>query len=719
MACCHRIAPLPLLASLLGASLSAQTPARDTTARDSIPRRLATVEVIGSLLPAAGPAVGSGIPARISVVSGDQLDAWEPRLLSEALAMQPGISLYDDLGSAFKPTLVTRGFTASPVVGLPQGVSVFVDGVPVNEPDAGQVNFDLLPLEHVRRVELLSGTASLLGPHSLGGAVNLVTRRGDGPIEGELEVAGGSHDRYSVEASASGLSSDWSYYAGGGWEREGGWRQLTDAHGYNGLVNVGRYGERAGYGVQVFGARSKAETAGSLPLSVFRINPDSNLTAGDFEDLEQLHVALSGYRQIGAGRGNLNLYHRRHDAERFNVSQADDPDVRGFSRNRTTGVSADWRMARSLGDGTLGLRLGGGGSLSSVRIRLFAERIDPGLTTDVKSPLRQADVFALADYFVGRVTFSGGLRYDVVRVPFENQLDPTRDTTSTFHRVSPRGGVSVQVARGASVYASVGQSFRAPAVIELACADPEEPCPLPFALGDDPPLDPVVATTFEVGAAWDRGPLHVSASAYRTNVRDDIYLFPFEDEDEPEGSTIDGFFSNIDRTRREGVELDARVNVTGGHTLYTNYAYTRATFQTEAEIFSIREAAGGENETEPGDRLSLVPDHTASIGGSFRLPAGAELGVDLRYTGERWLRGDEANETSPIAGFWITNVRAGYDVGGWGVQLVVRNLFDREYASFGTFNINQGAGDVLERFLTPGQPRTIQVILSRSFGAID
>jgi iron complex outermembrane receptor protein len=352
-----------------------------------------------------------------------------------------------------------------------------------------------------------------------------------------------------------------------------------------------------------------------------------------------------------------------------------------------------------------------------VRIRLFAERIDPGLTTHVESPIRKADAFALGDYVVGPVTLSGGLRYDVVRVPFRNRLNPARDTTSTFHRVSPRGGVSVRVAPGASLYASLGQSFRAPAVIELACADPDEPCPLPFALGDDPPLDPVVATTLEVGGAWERGPLEVSASAYRTNVHDDIYLFPFEDENEPEGSTIDGFFSNIDRTRREGVELASRLTITGGHALYANYAYTRATFQTEAEIFSIREAEGGENETEPGDRLPLVPDHTATIGGSFVLPAGFELGMDARYTGERWLRGDEANQTSPLSGFWLANARLSYELGQWEIQALVRNLFDREYAAFGTFNINQGAGDVLERFVTPGHPRTIQIILKRGFGA--
>ena len=188
---------------MLTAPLAAQqvdTLGRDTTKVTT----LQTIEVTGSIAPTAGPLIGSGIPARISTVTGEAIDAWEPRLLADALATQPGISLYDDLGTPFKLNLSTRGFNVGPVVGLPPGVSVFLDGVRQNEPDAAEVNFDLLPMEHVQRVELLSGSGSLLGPNSLGGAINLITRRGTGPLEAEAEISGGSFGSYSGEASVDG-----------------------------------------------------------------------------------------------------------------------------------------------------------------------------------------------------------------------------------------------------------------------------------------------------------------------------------------------------------------------------------------------------------------------------------------------------------------------------------------------------------------------------------
>ena len=712
----------PLVALLLGlvaphGFISAQQP--DTTRQatpDTTVAQLQPVQVIGSVLHSAGPSIGSGVPARVSVLGPAALSEWRPRLLSDALSLQPGISLYDDLGSSSKMTLVARGFTASPVVGLPQGVSVFLDGVPVNEPDAGQVNFDLLPLEHVIRLEHLSGTAGLLGPHSLGGAVNLMTRHDD-RVGGEIEISAGSQEHYSAMLSHGGpLGAGSSYFAGGGYSAEQGWRQLTNARRIHGLVNAGRLGTSAGMRLQAFAANGYARTAGSLPLSVYRTRPDSNLSSGDFEDIDQLHLAVSGYARALGGNGSAVVFYRQSDAERFNVNQIDDPDVRSFSENRSLGASADWRVVRPIGAAALGFRIGAGGSANNSRIRIFAERIDPGLTTDVESPIAKVDAYSLLDLVVDRVTVTAGARYDHVRIPFRNRLDSARDTTSHYRRLSPRGGVSLAFGHGATLYASAGQGFRAPALIELACADPEEPCPLPFALGDDPPLNPVVATTYETGARWEAGAAELSLSAYRSDIRDDIFLFPYEDETAPAGSSIDGFFANIAGTRREGVEASSRGTV-GPAELFANYAWTRATFQADGiEIFSIREEAGGENEVERGDRLPLVPAHSASLGASVRLRRGLTLGAAARFTGERFLRGDEANVEAPLDSYWLFDLRAGLHLGPWELQGIARNVLGTDHATFGTFNFNQGAGGALERFLTPGAPRSFELVVRRRIG---
>jgi iron complex outermembrane receptor protein len=695
----------------------------DTTRSDTTRvMELETIEVTSSIAPTAGPVIGSGIPARISTVTGEAIDAWEPRLLADALATQPGISMYDDLGTPFKVNLSTRGFNVGPVVGLPPGVSVFLDGVRQNEPDAAEVNFDLLPMEHIQRVELLSGSGSLLGPNSLGGAINLITRRGSGPLEAEAEISGGSFGTYSGEGSIGGVTGGgWDYYVAGGYENEDGWRQATGAENLNGFLNVGRRGPQRGISFQAFGAESRAETAGSLPESIFDSSPRTNFTAGDFEDLNQLQASLNGYAAFGRSRGAVTAYVRRTRAERFNVNQAPDDNIRSFTANRTIGGNLDWRWTTPRPNGSFSLRLGLDGAANQVHIELLEEDpINPSdqtLTTDVRSPSYDIAGYALADLRLGNATISAGVRYDYIHVPFEDELDPTADTTNNFSRLSPRAGLSLEVGPGASVYGSIGQSFRAPAILELACADETAACPLPFALGDDPPLDPVVATTFELGGQIVRGPAIVSASVYRTNVRDDISFI------QSETAVFEGFFDNIGDTRREGVELGVQVLPVEELSLYANYAFTRATFRDAAEIFSIRadeafvgSPLAGENDVAEGDRLPLVPDHQVKFGGLLNLESGVQFGVDGRYTGKQWFRGDEANETAPLDGYFLTNLRVGFSRARWEISAVVSNVFDSHRPIFGTFNENRNTG-ALERFLTPLNARSFKLVIRRSFGA--
>ena len=139
------------------------------------PHRLPPQVVTGTRLTAAAD---ERTPAQVDVVQLRGV-APGPAAAADALGRLPGVSLFDDQGSRAQPSLDLRGFTLSPVVGVPQGVSVFLDGVRVNEPDAQQVHFDLLPMEAVERAELVRGPAALFGKNTLAGALSLTTKRGE------------------------------------------------------------------------------------------------------------------------------------------------------------------------------------------------------------------------------------------------------------------------------------------------------------------------------------------------------------------------------------------------------------------------------------------------------------------------------------------------------------------------------------------------------------
>ncbi len=687
---------------------------------DSVDFELSPIEVLVSIAPRAAPSVGSGLPARISNLTQEEVEAWHPRLVANLLATQAGVSLYDDLGSSYKLNLSARGFGVGPTVGLPPGISVFVDGIRQNEPSAQEVNFDLLPIDHIERVEFLRGNASLLGPNSLGGAVNLITRRGGEEPRAAVEVSAGSFGMTEMQATADGqLFSNWEFYAGGGYGEEGGWREATSGERYSALVNLGRSSEDRGVRFQAMWADSRAETAGSLPESILD-RPTVNFTAGDFEAVELQQVTASGFRPLLSGRGSLTAFFRRTDAERFNVNQPPEGDVRSFAENNTLGGTGDWRRGFSLDESLLSLRLGFDMAASWTQFQIHEEERDGPqveLTTDVESPRLDLAGFAMADLETGPAVFSAGARLDFIRIPFEDILDPAADTVSRFTRLSPRTGVSLDVGHGILAFGSVGLSFRAPAILELACSDPADACPLPFALGDDPPLDPVTATNYEVGLGWTRGPTELAASLYRTEVQDEIFFVPSVE------SIVQGFFRNLGETRREGIELEAAVTARSGLYGYANYAYTRATFQETEKIFSARaddEAAGsalaGENEANPGDRLPMIPAHQVKFGSLYNHAIGLSLGFDGRLFGEQWLRGDEGNEVRPLDSYFTANARAGFAFGPWEIEGVLYNLFNARGPLFGTFNFNQGTQQ-LERFLTPLNARSVRVTLRRSFGA--
>src|SRR2546430_14061251 len=191
-----------LLAGVL--LLAMLTPPAGAQQPDSLPSdTLAPVVVTGVRLPTTRE-LARGLAGRTATLHAADLDARGVRSLADALEQLPGVTTSDELGAPGQLDVTLRGFQVSPTIGLPQGVTVYLDGVRVNEPDAHEVNFDLLPLEDVDHVDVTYGPSVLLGRNSLGAAVNLVTRRGSVPAERELEASGGRFGRYDLKARAGG-----------------------------------------------------------------------------------------------------------------------------------------------------------------------------------------------------------------------------------------------------------------------------------------------------------------------------------------------------------------------------------------------------------------------------------------------------------------------------------------------------------------------------------
>jgi len=247
------------------------------------------------------------------------------------------------------------------------------------------------------------------------------------------------------------------------------------------------------------------------------------------------------------------------------------------------------------------------------------------------------------------------------------------------------------------VYASYCQSYRAPTAIELTCANPEAPCPIPTAIVDDPPLKPVKGKTWETGLRWSLLPnIHAALAFFRTNLEDDI-LF----RNEPRSRVL-GFFQNVDATRRQGIEFLVKGVWTRGQ-WFLNYTLTDATFEDDATLFTFA------NEdrlalVQKGDTLPLVPPHRLNGGVEFALTPQLQLRFDGAYVGSQYLRGDESNQRRRLDPYFVANAQLSYRYRNMDIFLRLENIFDSDYETYGAFFENTLDGTGVEPFLGPGAP---------------
>src|SRR5207249_11340086 len=122
--------------------------------------------------------------ASVALVSDSQIARRAVASIDEAVDRTPGVQFLNG-------QVNIRGSTGY-VQGLGSRVLLLVDGVPANQGDRGGINWDLVPLEEVQRVEVAKGAgSSLYGSSALGGVVNVITRDIAAGWHARLRASGG------------------------------------------------------------------------------------------------------------------------------------------------------------------------------------------------------------------------------------------------------------------------------------------------------------------------------------------------------------------------------------------------------------------------------------------------------------------------------------------------------------------------------------------------
>ncbi|MGH6876476.1 MAG: TonB-dependent receptor, partial [Rhizomicrobium sp.] len=184
-----------------------------------------TVTVVG-LSPLPGTGIDANkVPGELQTLSipeltQDRVQDLLPNLVETQLS---SVSINEEQGSPFQPDFVFRGFEASPISGIAEGIAVYQDGVRLNESFGDNVNWDLIPQFAVDRLTVQSNNP-VFGLNAIGGAVTLAMKNGLNFDGADAWFSGGSFGNVTGDAEYGGRFGRFGVYLGIGDVHDDGFR---------------------------------------------------------------------------------------------------------------------------------------------------------------------------------------------------------------------------------------------------------------------------------------------------------------------------------------------------------------------------------------------------------------------------------------------------------------------------------------------------------------
>lgn len=727
------------------------------------------------------------LPYEVQSVNSETLKASSNLNISEFMNENfNGVNVNDIQGSPYQSDVIYRGFRASATLGAAQGLSVYMDGVRVNEPFGDVVNWDMLPEAAFENVTLIPGSNPIYGLNTLGGALAFTTKSGLTTQGNELGVSFGSFGRTKIDLTHGSKSADgWHRFIAGTAFSEKGWRDYSKGSLQNLFVKAGRSQADTNWDVSFLHGSSKLVGNGLTPSTNYGEVDGPSLadaTPGLYEISRK-----SVYSHPDESKNKTALF-------TFNLQHALDADTElattayvRYGKQKRLGGDVEWNDAVGLVSGeaegelrrsntsqnSFGLstnltkilgnhQLTSGASLDQSKSTYGANvqeacqineatrevtqtNCDPAAdTAGVKGTATSLGLFLSDTFQISTQTFlTVGGRYNQTSV--KNTLTSYQEIINgdldfrasplikaeekfTYRKFNPSFGLSHKLNDNITVFGNWSQSNRAPTVIELGCADENEPCQLPTGLQADPYLKQVVAQTTEVGMRWkNKQNYSLAVSAYQTNNKDDILFLPAQ-------IAGYGYFKNFAKTQYQGMDISASKSW-GTVRMSTAYSFLKATYQATAELL----AGEREMDVTPGMRLPGLPKNTLKLNLDWQATSNLNLGAGLQHSSSIVTQGNEDGKigedaNGPVAGdlsikgFTLLNLKATYQAAkGLTVFGKINNALNKRYETYGMVGQNNftptgglidganGDEPTVAKFVAPGATRSLLVGMRYKF----
>ena len=719
------------------------------------------------------------VPSSIQTVNGQEINQQAGVSVADYMVNNlQGVTVNEVGGNPYQLEINFRGYNATPISGNPQGLSVYVDGVRMNQPFSNTVLWDLIPDFSIESMQMVAGSNPVYGLNTLGGAISMQTKSGRTFNKKAIDFSAGSWGRQTSLMEAGGISEDGSYdyYIGYQHFTEDGWRDYSPSHVNQLFTKVGWESDTSRYEVSYSGAHNLLIGNGLTPkdllgsdlegIHTLEDETKNNygklvLSATEFWDDDTMFSGNAYWLRSDrkTGNGDLNdefcdgaswdegectdaqLSLSKDDAQNLNqgVQNSTSTKQDAYGANGQITFDQDWLGRRNQ------LVVGTGVEYSLIKFMQSEEEIatllangffggdreDPEQSTGLTGKTKTFSLFATNTHALNdQWNINTAARYNFIQVDNQDTFNPPGGASSLsgkhhYERVNPSVGLTFHPTDNYTTYASYSESNRAPTSIELGCSNEAQPCNLPTQMADDPPLEMVVSKTLEFGARGKiANNMSWNAAIYSGKNKDDI-LFVYAN-----ASNGMGYFTNVDETTREGIDLGFSGQF-DDLSLAVNYGFVMARYGSDFTIANeVNTSSDGDSiQVSDGDYLPNIPKHHMKIRANYRVTPSWFVGATVSAFSKSYMMGNENQNhdasqgiQGETPGYAVMNLDSQYYIGeNWQLSLKAINIFDNEYYTGGRLaetlvQTDRSFGD--ERnvaSLIPGAPRAAWLGLRYEF----
>lgn len=435
-------------------------------------------------------------PAAVEVIGAREIEDRQARDLADLLWSVPGLTVAQAGAPGQQTSVFTRGANSNQTL-------LLWNGIPLNDPFFGDINWQFVPTEGVERVEVVRGPFSALyGSNAVGGVVQLLTGARRGAL---ASLEGGEHGYVRGGLAAGGsLGAVQLDLAGHVRRSDSTGPRVNDFFDGEDLVARALWALRPGTSLGVVARADDSRTG--VPFSSGVPTPQTTIAWREREATVPFEVT-----------GDRWLVDGRLAETRFTAGFRSPDDPFGAFSSDTRSQTLDGRLV-----GSYHLLRQPGQDLE-VSLGAEGERFQVTNADSFGTNLDRAHQRTWAGF--GQASWGGG--------PVRLDLGARRDDNDVYGgQTSLRAGGVWRVAGGTRLRASYGQAFRAPNLGELY-----------FPFSGNRALRPETGTSYEAGVEQEAGPWRLLLTAFENRQRNLIVFDPVSFRD-----------LNVGRARSRGLE---------------------------------------------------------------------------------------------------------------------------------------------------------------------